>query len=48
MLQALSTVLQRLYEVTEFHEPDLGNQLTAIAVLGTDEVRGYLVDMPLL
>ena len=33
------------YEVHKFYEPDIGNQLTAIAALGIDE---HVKDLPLL
>ena len=33
--------------VTTFHEPDIGNQMTAICVYGTPEIRKMLCSLPL-
>lgn len=49
--ESLSIYLNRLKEltpyVTAFYEPDVQDQLTAIAVYGTPEIRKVLSNLPL-
>jgi hypothetical protein len=50
--EELSTLSKRLQslgtQVTEFREPDLGNQLTAIAFVSNDETRRITSGIPLM